>query len=77
MAKKKIWLGMAAALLAFGSVLVSCGSNCPADLDCTAKKDEPRSSTVTCGDGNCSAAAEVKKDILSGPNIAADASCDC
>ena len=78
MAKKKIWLGAAAALLlASGSVLVSCGSSCPADIDCTAKKGDPRSSTVTCGQANCSAAAEVTKDILSGPNIAADASCDC
>ena len=67
MAKKKNCLGAAAALLlAFGSVLVSCGGGCAEDGTCTAS--EAKNGNF-CGSSNCSA----YKDSYTNP----DTGCDC
>ena len=71
MAKKKIWLGMTAALLlAFGSVLVSCGSSCIGDGECTTEK-------AARGDWCTSADCAVTDDVKKAPAARTNPACNC
>ena len=79
MAKKKIWLGMAAALLlAFSSVLVSCGSSCTGDGACLAERGNTEAQVNQCGAEGCAVVKQGKKDLDAGsPTITDNAMCDC
>ena len=76
MAKKKNWLGMAAALLAFGSVLVSCGSKCLNDGECSAKVGDSPDSVKQCKSLDCAVEKQYGVDRTA-ETITKNASCDC
>ena len=72
MANKKIWLGMAAALLlAFSSVLVSCGGSCSSNGDCKVKPST--GAGIECDSSDCAAVKAGSSDSDSDVAV----SCDC